>query len=154
MGPRIAGMQGQTEDYQRQELMKRFMQETTGFWEMVNHLAELESQPLSIGCKVDTVLLCTIVRCDPVTAGGNTKRVTVTTDSRGSQYVWTLSWEEKDGKRVYAFRPENPIARQAAAAKEHEGGAFDSTPRADMRAMRGLLAEMGALRERGDLRWG
>jgi hypothetical protein len=31
------------------------------------------------------------------------------------------------------------------AAKEHEGGAFDSTARADMRAMRGLLAEMGAL---------
>jgi hypothetical protein len=71
--------------------------------------------------------------------------VTVTTDSWGSQYVWTLSWAEKDGRRVYAFRPEDPIARQAAAAKEHEGGAFDSRPRADMRAMRGLLAEMGGL---------
>jgi hypothetical protein len=152
MGPRIKGMQGQTEDYQRQELIVEFVPRCSGFWELVNHLAELESKTLSIQCTVDTILLCTIVRCD---AGGreDTKSVTMQMGGTGSVQVWTLSWEEKAGKKVYTLRPVAPIARQAAAAKE-EGGAFNSTPRADMDAMRGLLAEMGALRERGDLRWG
>jgi hypothetical protein len=196
LGPIIAGMDGQTEAYQRQELMKRFMQETTGFWELVNHLAELESKTLSIECTVDAMLLCTIVRCD---AGRteNTKSVTMQMGGTGSVQVWTLSWTETVGKKVYTLRPVAPVApiaskdvaawkeaateaakkarteatlkqaakevaawkeaaakaaaraavREAAtaAAKEHEGGAFSSTPRADMRAMRGLLAEMGAL---------
>jgi hypothetical protein len=193
LGPIIAGMDGQTEAYQRQELMKRYMQETTGFWELVNQLAGLESTTLSIECTVDGMLLCTIVRCD---AGRteNTKSVTMKVGGTGSVQVWTLSWTETAGKKVYTLRPVAPVApiasedvaawkeatteaakkaraearlkaareevaawkeatareaaraaARAAAAAEHEGGALSSTPRGDMRAMRGLLAEMGAL---------
>ena len=72
----------------------------------------------------------------------------MTTDRRASQHVWTLSWEEKDGKTVYAFRPDDPIVRQTAARKDQQKDQqrqFSSTPRTDMAEMRALLRELGSL---------
>ena len=142
----IEEMHGQTEDYQRQELIVKFIQGSGGFWELVRRLGEGEAlgggRELKIECHVDTKLLCTVVRCG---AGATESTTTVTLEmgGTGSRQEWTLSWTEKDGNKVYAFRPENPIARRAVG--KAEGGTFSDTKHADMHAMRGLLAEMGAL---------
>ena len=133
---------GETEDYQRQQLLLMFARETTGFWELVNHLEELESKALDIECTLDRNVVGTIVRCDPG-ASERVKTVTMKMDETGRTEFWTLSWEDKAGKRVYTFQPDVAVARKTGAVGDGRKQTGTMPATAEMRALLGRLEALG-----------
>ena len=122
-GTRIADFlktcSGQSEEYQRQQVLVKFGQDSSGFWQLAKHLEELEAKPLNIEMHLDTILVGTITWCD---AGATENIKKVTMEMAGSTEVWTLSWTTADtGKKVYTFRPDVSIARNETKNTDKAG---------------------------------
>ena len=54
---------GESAEYIEQNLIRTYLMDTGGFWELVRHFEDNEGNELNIECKLGRNVLCSIVRC-------------------------------------------------------------------------------------------
>ena len=132
---------GESAEYIEQNLIRTYLMDTGGFWELVRHFEDNEGNELNIECKLGRNVLCSIVRC---VAGEEAQCKTLTLEmGDGRRQDWRLAYEDKgkaeleyrlspvgaiaEAKRVEPVQPLlDELARQTCRATRRCGGCLGS----------------------------